>query len=354
MNITKNHLNRMTTVLLWIGALFYFFEFLLHLLALPILEHDKIFLYTHDRYIALFALTYSVLLFLISTDKRKYNTLFLFVVIGILFSFLNGFYISSAGGYAPLFNVSAVDSQLQILGYFFLAWYFLLLISWYGGGIKRKKKNLLQTTKKDTFIPAARFHVLTPLFDALCNAVGLGGKYRNRIVAKLDIQGKMQVLDAGCGSGSLALDVKKRYAKAALYAVDADPTILAIAEQKAKEAKQQIHFRKAFLQKLPFPDNSFDVVYSSLVFHHLSSNIKKEAMKEIHRVLKKDGRFLLIDFGRPKHILFAIFSWFTVIFEEGYDNYKGRIPIMVTDSGFSKVTEVEKYKFNIASLEAVK
>ena len=216
------------------------------------------------------------------------------------------------------------------------------------------KKNLLQTTKKDTFIPAARFHVLTPLFDALCNAVGLGGKYRNRIVAKLDIQGKMQVLDAGCGSGSLALDVKKRYAKAALYAVDADPTILAIAEQKAKEAKQQIHFRKAFLQKLPFPDNSFDVVYSSLVFHHLSSNIKKEAMKEIHRVLKKDGRFLLIDFGRPKHILFAIFSWFTVIFEEGYDNYKGRIPIMVTDSGFSKVTEVEKYKFNIASLEAVK
>ncbi|MEK6936942.1 MAG: hypothetical protein AABW58_02625 [Nanoarchaeota archaeon] len=131
MKTIQNCWDIITTALLWIGVAFYVAEFFLHLLALPILEHDKIFLYTHDRYIALFALTYGILLFLINIDKKKYSTLFKIVMTGVFLSFINGFYISSTGGYAPLFNVATVDNQLQILGYFFIIWYFLLLISWY-------------------------------------------------------------------------------------------------------------------------------------------------------------------------------------------------------------------------------
>ncbi len=209
--------------------------------------------------------------------------------------------------------------------------------------------------KKNEFIPAARFHMLTPLFDALCAFVGLGSGYRKKIVTVLDIlKQKICVMDAGCGSGSLAIDVKKESQNISLYAVDADQKILVIAEKKAEMENQQIHFRKAFLQKLSFPDNSFDVVYSSLVFHHLNSDIKKEAMKEIHRVLKKEGRFLLVDFGKPKNKFFSVFSWFTVLFEEGYDNYKGRIPEMLSGAGFNNVTEVARYRFNIVFLEAVR
>lgn len=209
--------------------------------------------------------------------------------------------------------------------------------------------------KNDKFIPAARFHLLTPLFDALCSLVGLGKSYRKRIVKVLNLpKDKLRVMDAGCGSGSLAMDVKKEYQNSLLYAVDADPRILAIAEKKVNEVGIQINFREAFLQKLPFSDNSFDVVYSSLVFHHLNNDIKKKSMTEIHKVLKKDGRFLLVDFGKPKNKLFSVFSWFTVIFEEGYDNYEGRIPEMLLNAGFSTVTEIERYRFNVVFLEAVK
>ncbi len=205
------------------------------------------------------------------------------------------------------------------------------------------------------FIPAARFHLLTPLFDALCSLVGLGRSYRKKIVKVLNLsQQEVRVMDAGCGSASLAIDVKKESQKILLYAIDADPTILKIAEKKAKRENQQIHFRKAYLQKLPFPDNSFDVVYSSLVFHHLNSDAKKEAMKDIYRILKKNGRFLLVDFGKPKKKFLSFFSWFTILFEDGYDNYRGRVPEMLSDVGFSIVTEVEKYRFNIVFLEAVK
>ncbi|OGZ64906.1 MAG: hypothetical protein A2730_03725 [Candidatus Staskawiczbacteria bacterium RIFCSPHIGHO2_01_FULL_39_25] len=208
---------------------------------------------------------------------------------------------------------------------------------------------------KQKFIPAARFNLLTPLFDAFCSLVGLGKGYRKKILEVMNIpQQKLYVMDAGCGSGSLAIDVKKAFPDISLCAIDADPQILRIAENKARKTNQQINFREAFLQQLPFPEKSFDVVYSSLVFHHLTSDIKEKAMKEVYRVLKNGGRFLLVDFGKPKHTLFSVFSWFTVLFEEGFDNYNGKMPELMMNAGFSNVREKSRYRFNIVYLEGLK
>ena len=165
---------------------------------------------------------------------------------------------------------------------------------------------------------------------------------------------KLRVMDAGCGSGSLAIDVKKAFPNILLEAIDADPHILGIAEQKARKLNQQINFREAFLQDLPFPDSSFDFVYSSLVFHHLTSDVKRKAMKEVYRVLKNGGRFLLVDFGKPKHTLFSVFSWFTLLFEEGLDNYHGKMPALMMNAGFVNVKEKSRYRFNIVFLEGLK
>ena len=59
--------------LLWIGSAFFLFEFFLHLFGLPVLEHDTIFIWTHDRYIAILALTYSVLLAIVSTNFARFG-----------------------------------------------------------------------------------------------------------------------------------------------------------------------------------------------------------------------------------------------------------------------------------------
>lgn len=118
-------------ILLWIGALFYLFEFVLHFWGLSILEHDKIFMPTHDRYVALFALTYAALLVLIGSDLKKYQKLFYLTIIGIFASFLNGLWISLRGGYAPIFNVITLDQQLSFIGYAFSVWYVLLIVAWY-------------------------------------------------------------------------------------------------------------------------------------------------------------------------------------------------------------------------------
>lgn len=119
-----------TKLSLYLGAIFFFAEFFLHFFGLPILEHDRIFIYTHDRYIALFALTYSFLLFFCSTDLKKYDFLLKATLLGVLFGMLNAYWISAQGGYHVLFPTLTLDQDLSALGAGFLFWYAAFLVSW--------------------------------------------------------------------------------------------------------------------------------------------------------------------------------------------------------------------------------
>ncbi len=212
----------------------------------------------------------------------------------------------------------------------------------------------MDNIKKNDFIPALRFNILTFLYDFGCNLVGLGKEYRRKIIDTLDLPNKkIKVLDAGCGTGNFAIELKIRKPRLELYAIDADAKILSMAKEKAQENNVKIEFHQAFLQKLPFSKEYFDVVFSSLVFHHLTRKIKEEALKEIHSILRKRGKFFLIDFGKPKN-KFLSFSWFAMKFEEGYDNYKGNIPRMLVNSNFKRVRTIGRYRHDIDFLLAGK
>lgn len=122
---------QITKIIFLIGSLFFFFESFLHFFGLDFLEHNVIFIPTHDRYIALFALTYSTLLLLISTDIKKYNNLIKIVLIGIFLSIVNATYIAFTGGYSKYFSVLNLDDNLRLLGLGVYVWYFLTLIFYY-------------------------------------------------------------------------------------------------------------------------------------------------------------------------------------------------------------------------------
>ena len=78
-----------------------------------------------------------------------------------------------------------------------------------------------------------------------------------------------------------------------LFCIDADQKALAIAKNKSIKSNIEIRFDKSYIQKLPYNSNYFDIVYSSLVFHHLDAKTKQDAMKEIFRVLKPGGQAIL-------------------------------------------------------------
>ena len=75
--------------------------------------------------------------------------------------------------------------------------------------------------------------------------------------------------------------------------------MIAIARRKAQRAGVALHLEEAILQELPFQDASFDVVLSTLMFHHLSAPGRRRGMREMRRVLKPGGRVLIVDFTTP-------------------------------------------------------
>ncbi len=120
-----------TRILLWAIALFFGAEFFLHFFGMQFLEHDKIFLFTHDRYIAAFAMTMSGLSLIVSTNIEKYRYIFLFTMLMMGVGFGVASLVSYEGGYNTLFPVVNLDQSLGGLGVLFLAWYFVSLSCWY-------------------------------------------------------------------------------------------------------------------------------------------------------------------------------------------------------------------------------
>jgi ubiquinone/menaquinone biosynthesis C-methylase UbiE len=108
------------------------------------------------------------------------------------------------------------------------------------------------------------------------------------------------VLDVGCGTGDLTMVTQARTSAAGrVYGIDAAPAMIAVARRKAAQAGRVIDYRVAAVEALPFPDATFDVVVSSLMMHHLPDDLKGRGLTEIRRVLKPNGRLLVVDAKRP-------------------------------------------------------
>ncbi|MHB8599896.1 MAG: class I SAM-dependent methyltransferase [Ktedonobacteraceae bacterium] len=111
------------------------------------------------------------------------------------------------------------------------------------------------------------------------------------------IQPGETVLDVGCGTGTLALKIQHRVGRAGRV-TGVDPATQQIARARSKAARRHvpIEFQIGVIEQLPFPDQTFDVVFSTLMMHHLPAPLKRQGLAEIVRVLKPGGRLIIADF----------------------------------------------------------
>src|SRR5213078_5226371 len=65
---------------------------------------------------------------------------------------------------------------------------------------------------------------------------------------------------------------------------------------KAARRNAPIEFQIGVIEQLPFLDQTFDVVFSTLMMHHLPAPLKRQGLAEIARVLKPGGRLVIADF----------------------------------------------------------
>lgn len=141
---------------------------------------------------------------------------------------------------------------------------------------------------QDQFAPVARHYA--------ASAVHAGGPDLQAMLAAAKLRGDETVLDVGCGTGHTALAFAPR--AAAVIGVDLTDAMLAQARRLAGERQiRNITFRLGDVERVPFPDASFDIVTSRYSAHHYPR--PAVALREIKRVLKPGGRCLLVDVVVP-------------------------------------------------------
>lgn len=149
------------------------------------------------------------------------------------------------------------------------------------------------------YLPAAGRDWLLPLYDPFVKLLGIDSA-RKTLIAQSDLQPGHRVLDIGCGTGTFIIQIKHLYSNVEIAGLDPDPKALSRAKRKIERDDFVIQLDRGFSENLPYPDASFDRVFSSFMFHHLETDGKQRTLQEVRRVLKPGGSLHLLDFGHSE------------------------------------------------------
>lgn len=198
--------------------------------------------------------------------------------------------------------------------------------------------------KINAYIPALNQTWLTPLYDPLLKWGMREENFKRYLVERTYLQPGWRVLDLGCGTGTLTIQLKQSQSTAEVFGLDGDPHILEIAREKSSAAGVDIQWKEGLAFDIPNPSNYFDRVVSSLMIHHLTPENKVSAFWEVYRVLKPGGEAHILDFGKPHGLVMSLVSTLIAHLEEAGDNVNGRIPAMLQESGFSEIYIPRRFK----------
>jgi ubiquinone/menaquinone biosynthesis C-methylase UbiE len=202
---------------------------------------------------------------------------------------------------------------------------------------------MLHRPQVQEYIPAAGHPWLTPLYDPLQRWLMREATIKGRLIERAQIGPGQRVLDLGCGTGTLALAIKQRRPTAHVVGLDVDPRVLARARAKMARAGVRVALTQGTAVALPYADETFDRVVSSLVLHHLTTAAKRRALSEAYRVLCPGGGISIADFGRPHNAYAFVVSLVVRQFEEAAANIAGALPALLRAAGFEPVRETERY-----------
>lgn len=175
-----------------------------------------------------------------------------------------------------------------------------------------------------------------PFYDAGCTLVGLGRRFRAWTLRHAALRAGEQVLDVGCGTGVLTCLAAQAVGETG-EAVGIDPGPAMIAVARRRSSARRVRFQLAAIEQLPFEDQRFDVVLSSLMLHHLPPDLKTQGLAEVYRVLRPAGRLVVVDLDRPANPLGWLLAWPWLGIPMIADNLRGRIPQYLRTAGFVSI-----------------
>ena len=194
------------------------------------------------------------------------------------------------------------------------------------------------------------YRTLAKLYDRLCEPSA-------NLLRKIGLQvfpprENISILDIGCGTGTQLALYQRPGCR--LFGVDTSEAMLAAARCKLGESAE---LRREDAASLSFPDRMFDLVTMVLVLHEMPAALRPAVLSECRRVVKADGRVLIIDFNFGPYPFPMGYIWRLVrrFFEvisgrEHYANYldfkkRGGLEPLISEARFlvdKKVTSEHK------------
>lgn len=204
-----------------------------------------------------------------------------------------------------------------------------------------------------TYIPALKYRSLTRFYDWLISAFLREKTWKGFLIKSVAYKKPSSILDIGTGTATLAMMIAQSFPSAQVHGLDGDHEILEIAARKINASGLNVKLQRGFSYELPYPDNSFDVVMSSLMLHHLSNEDKHRTLREVFRVLKPSGVFAIADWGKPSNIFVRILFLLVQMldgFKTTRDNVRGLLPAYVSKNGFVNVKELKRFNTVLGSI----
>ncbi|MBN1192619.1 MAG: bifunctional demethylmenaquinone methyltransferase/2-methoxy-6-polyprenyl-1,4-benzoquinol methylase UbiE [Coriobacteriia bacterium] len=145
------------------------------------------------------------------------------------------------------------------------------------------------------------FQVLAPDYDRFnrLSSLGIDRSWRKRAVRLARVSRDSVVLDLAAGTGDLTMELAERGRPASVLATDFVEEMLDVARAKAAgyQGETVIDFAVADAQDLPFEDERFDVVTVGFGVRNLPD--RSANFREVYRVLKPGGRYVVLEMSRP-------------------------------------------------------
>jgi ubiquinone/menaquinone biosynthesis C-methylase UbiE len=120
----------------------------------------------------------------------------------------------------------------------------------------------------------------------------------------IELEGEEEVLDVGCGLGKMTIGIAKHLKKGKVIGIDiwnrmeigGNSAENAYENAERERVRDRVEFKYGNLLEIPFGDGSFDVVTAQSVLNNLhGEKDKSKAFREIQRVLKPNGKFLMLE-----------------------------------------------------------
>jgi malonyl-CoA O-methyltransferase len=153
----------------------------------------------------------------------------------------------------------------------------------------------------------------------------IGVKLVQKITSQISVR---TILDLGTGTGQMCFELKKIFPEAKILGCDLAWGMVQKAQQKRKNEKN-LFFQQAEIEKLPYQENSFEIIVSNLAFQWIEN--LPAAFGEIKRVMKEKGKLFFTTFGANS--LKELYSFFesSENFSSQGQLFKKRIVAEMTD-----------------------